>query len=190
MVRCWKWSEEDLVKAELDTPVISPGRRLDPEWLDELPPEDPRAVGSRKDLRRLNRIMSHVPFLADVWRRNRPDRWIETIVELGAGDGTFLLEFARANSRRNVPSPAPNSTIVSIQRSGLFLRHTSARNGTCDMIRLSRRKSLRDPTARGSSGGSSSNHSGSRRRPGEITGVSSSAFTKSSSLQIGRASCR
>ena len=84
------------MKSQSDMPVISSGRRLDPEWLDELPPEDPRAVGSRKDLQRLNRIMSHVPFLVDVWRRNRPDRWIETIVELGTGDGTFLLEFARA----------------------------------------------------------------------------------------------
>jgi len=91
------------VKAQMDTPVISSGRRLDPEWLDELPPEDPRAVGSRKDLQRLNRIMSHVPFLVDVWRRNRPDRWIETIVELGAGDGTFLLEFARAMAPASRP---------------------------------------------------------------------------------------
>jgi hypothetical protein len=40
--------------------------------------------------------MRHVQLMADVWRRNKPDRWIETIVELGAGDGTFLLKFARA----------------------------------------------------------------------------------------------
>jgi len=75
--------------------TLSAERRMDPEWLDELPPDDPRATRSRKDLRRINRIMRHPDLLIEVWRRNRPDRWIETIVELGAGDGAFLLEFAR-----------------------------------------------------------------------------------------------
>jgi hypothetical protein len=80
-----------------EKPAIRPAmRRLNPEWLDELAPQDPRAVGSRKDLQRLNRIMGHVSILTDLWRRNQPDRWIQTIIELGAGDGTFLLEFARA----------------------------------------------------------------------------------------------
>jgi hypothetical protein len=47
--------------------------------------------------------MGHVPRLAKAWRRSHPDRWVQTIIELGAGDGTFLLEFSRAiapDSRR------------------------------------------------------------------------------------------
>jgi hypothetical protein len=81
---------------ETEKPVARPSaRRLNPEWLDEMAPQDPRAVGSRKDLQRLNRIMGHVPLLVDLWSKNQPDRWIETIVEPGAGDGTFLLDFAR-----------------------------------------------------------------------------------------------
>ena len=78
-----------------ETPPIETERKLTPELLDELPPADRRAVQSRKDLQRINRIMGHAGFLAEAWRRNQPDRWISTIVDLGAGDGTFLLDFAR-----------------------------------------------------------------------------------------------
>ncbi len=35
-------------------------RRLHPELLDELPPEDPRALRSRRDLQRLNVWMGNV----------------------------------------------------------------------------------------------------------------------------------
>jgi len=91
-----------------EMPVQGAQRRLRPELLDELPPADPRAVRSRKDLQRINRIMGHVSFLADVWRRNQPDRWIETLVELGAGDGTFLLEFAR----QMAPSSRPFKVLL------------------------------------------------------------------------------
>src|SRR5207248_743350 len=71
-------------------------RQPEPELLDQLPAQDARALESRRDLRRLNALMGHAPRLAKAWRRSHPDRWVQTIVELGAGDGTFLLEFARA----------------------------------------------------------------------------------------------
>ncbi len=75
-------------------------RLVEPELLDDLPPADPEAVGSRADLRRLNRIMGHAgifaralrPALTPTAARAQPLR----IVELGAGDGTLMLRLARS----------------------------------------------------------------------------------------------
>ena len=74
-------------------------RVVEPEILDDLPPADPRAVGSRGDLRRLNFSMGHEGILTRALRRHcetaafraRPLR----LVELGAGDGTLLLRLAQ-----------------------------------------------------------------------------------------------
>src|SRR5947207_8363301 len=87
-----------MIGIDPETRSIRPplSRKPEAEWLDELPAQDPRARTSREDLRRLNALMRHVPLLAEAWRRSDPDRWVNTIVELGAGDGTFLLKFARA----------------------------------------------------------------------------------------------
>jgi len=87
-----------MIGIEPETRSIRPpvSRQPKAEWLDELPAQDPRALTSREDLRRLNALMRHVPLLVEAWRRSDPDRWVNTIVELGAGDGTFLLKFARA----------------------------------------------------------------------------------------------
>ena len=65
-------------------------RVIELERLDELPPADPRAIGSRTDLRRLNFIMGHAHILSRAFRRHldktlgrsQPLR----LVELGAGD--------------------------------------------------------------------------------------------------------
>lgn len=73
-------------------------RVVEPEFLDDLPPNDPRAVGSRADLRRLNFIMGHRGILSRIFQspiagtlsRSRPLR----LVELGAGDGSLLLQVA------------------------------------------------------------------------------------------------
>lgn len=74
-------------------------RVVEPELLDTLPPDDPQAVGSRADLRRLNFFLGHAGFLLRAFDRatganpfpSRPVR----LVELGAGDGTLLLRLAR-----------------------------------------------------------------------------------------------
>jgi len=74
-------------------------RRLVPELLDELAPDDPRALRSRRDLRLLNAIMGHPAILAralDAVAMTSPLR----LVELGAGDGTLLLRLARRCARR------------------------------------------------------------------------------------------
>ena len=77
-------------------------RVVEPELLDNLPPADLRAVGSRADLQRLNIIMGHTGILSRAFRnrlevtafRSRPLR----LVELGAGDGTFLLRLAHCSA--------------------------------------------------------------------------------------------
>jgi len=70
-------------------------RRLEPEWLDELPADDLRAVESRRDLRLVNRIMGHAAIIGRVLRKRvRGDA--PRIAELGAGDGTLLARIAAA----------------------------------------------------------------------------------------------
>jgi SAM-dependent methyltransferase len=69
-------------------------RRLEPEWLDELPAEDPRARRSRSDLRRVNAIMGNARIVAGALAAAP-----RSVVDLGAGDGAFALRLARALSR-------------------------------------------------------------------------------------------
>lgn len=68
-------------------------RTLEPEWLDELPGDDPRAVRSRRDLRLMNRIMGHAGAIVHVLRGRTGAA--PRVVELGAGDGTLGLRIAR-----------------------------------------------------------------------------------------------
>ncbi len=69
-------------------------RHLVPERLDLLPPDDPGAIGSRRDLRQINRLMAQPRLAAALLRRHlrQPPR---RIVELGAGDGVTSLALAR-----------------------------------------------------------------------------------------------
>lgn len=87
-------------------------RRVEPEMLDLLPQTDPRAIRSRQDLRRINRVMATRSILCrgiDAATRGRPPR---RIVELGAGDGTLLLWLAR---RRAAKWPGVEATVVDRQ---------------------------------------------------------------------------
>ncbi len=74
-------------------------RRLEPERLDDLPPSDPRAAHSRRDLARINAVMGHRRILA-AGLAARADGSPRRIVELGGGDGTLLLGIGRTLSRR------------------------------------------------------------------------------------------
>jgi len=68
-----------------------------PETLDGLAADDPTAMRSRADLRRVHRVMRTVSIVAralratDVLQRPGPLR----VLELGAGDGTLMLRVAR-----------------------------------------------------------------------------------------------
>lgn len=70
-------------------------RIVQSEMLDHLPENDPRAVHSRRDLQRINRIMGSKLIMLHALRHASipaPRR----ILELGAGDGTFMLALAQS----------------------------------------------------------------------------------------------
>jgi hypothetical protein len=71
------------------------GRVVEPEWLDELPPHDGRAMKSRTDIRRLNALMGHVHLMSGLLLKTGAHHRTCRIVDLGAGDGTFALRLIR-----------------------------------------------------------------------------------------------
>ncbi|HEY0547987.1 MAG TPA: methyltransferase domain-containing protein [Verrucomicrobiae bacterium] len=67
------------------------------EWLDEMPAEEPRAVRSRADLRRLNWFMNHAGILArELSFIAKPGR----ALDLGGGDGAFALRLLQTTNWR------------------------------------------------------------------------------------------
>ncbi|HEU5125027.1 MAG TPA: hypothetical protein VFW05_13310 [Verrucomicrobiae bacterium] len=85
-------------------------RIVQPELLDILPPNDPKALGSRQDLLRLNRIMGHVKIIAqqlDTLPAAKPFQ----LIDLGGSDGAFLLEVAEKLGRRN-PAALVQATLM------------------------------------------------------------------------------
>lgn len=69
-------------------------RYLEPELLDGLAADDPLAIASRRDLRRINALMFQAGIMASLLKANvqtPPKR----ILEIGAGDGRFMLAVAR-----------------------------------------------------------------------------------------------
>ena len=79
-------------------------RIVEPEWLDELPPDDPRAAGSRRDLRRLNTWMRNHAIMANALQTAANGQTLKRIVELGAGDGDFLLRVAQLVTGNGAPA--------------------------------------------------------------------------------------
>ena len=80
-----------------------------PELLDVLPPQDRSALRSRRDLRRVNAWMRHSRIMARALRENLVGCDTPQIVELGAGDGHFLLSVA---GRLQGKWPGVNATVV------------------------------------------------------------------------------
>lgn len=70
-------------------------RRVSPELLDELSPADPRAVRSRDDLQRVNAWMGNCGIMSRTLLSTCQRPLARRIIELGAGDGRFLLRVAR-----------------------------------------------------------------------------------------------
>jgi hypothetical protein len=87
--------------ARRDESRVALERVVAPEWLDVLPPEDPRAVRSRRDLRVVNSIMGHAGIIAAALRRHL-DSDRPSIAELGAGDGTLLARVLAGRMARKV----------------------------------------------------------------------------------------
>ena len=70
-------------------------RSVEPEILDHMPPDDARAVRARGDLKRVNAVIMQTDImgrlLAAHWGETAP----RTILDLGTGDGAFMLTVAR-----------------------------------------------------------------------------------------------
>lgn len=95
-------------------------RRVEPEWLDELPANDPRARRSRRDLRRVNAVMLQAPIMARalIDHAQEPPR---RILDLGTGDGRFVLKLARRLARR-----WPNVTVTLLDQQDIVSAETRA----------------------------------------------------------------
>ena len=72
-------------------------RVLTPEILDFLPPDDPGAIRSRRDLARINGVMFQGAIMAKALTGFAAPR---LLADLGGGDGRFLLGLARRLSNR------------------------------------------------------------------------------------------
>jgi len=85
-------------------------RIVKPEILDTLPPDDPGALRSRRDLRRVNSWMQNHKTMARALAENLPGA-PRQITDLGAGDGNFLLQVAQASRLRGL-----NATLLDLQK--------------------------------------------------------------------------
>jgi len=70
-------------------------RSIEPELLDTLAPDDPRAIRSRKDLRRINSFMGNPKIIANELRGLFNGSSPKNIVDIGAGDGLLMLGVAK-----------------------------------------------------------------------------------------------
>jgi SAM-dependent methyltransferase len=96
-------------------------RRLEPEWLDELPADDPRAVRSRRDLVRVNRWMGQGGVMARALVAYGAPEPPRRLLDLGAGDGAFMLQMAR-----RLASRWPGVTAILLDRQDIVSRQTRA----------------------------------------------------------------
>jgi hypothetical protein len=85
-------------------------RLVQPELLDVLLPGDPRAIHSRRDLRRINWWMQNHTIMTAALKCH-PSFCPRHMTELGAGDGNFLLRVARQMSLQ-----CPNGKVTLLDR--------------------------------------------------------------------------
>ena len=87
-------------------------RTLHSELVDDLPPEHPGAIASRRDLRRLNAIMGHAGIFSRSLKKVFPQKNPSNIAEIGAGGGELLLSIAKRLADR---WQGVNVTLVDLQ---------------------------------------------------------------------------
>jgi hypothetical protein len=86
-------------------------RLVQPEFLDTLPPDDPAALRSRQDLRRVNGWMGNPRILARALLAHQPGRSPGGLLEIGAGDGDFFRRVAQ-----RLPVPPAGATVTLLDR--------------------------------------------------------------------------
>ena len=96
-------------------------RIVETELLDTLPPDDLRAAGSRRDLRRLNAWMRNHAIMANALQTAVNGQTPKQIIELGSGDGDFLLRVAqRLSSFGGPPSGGPDRLKPELRTTGMW----------------------------------------------------------------------
>jgi hypothetical protein len=79
---------------------LSLPRCVEPELLDSLAADDPRAQRSRADLRRIHRAMATLSIAERALDRGTAGFRPRTLLELGAGDGSLMLRLAQRRAAR------------------------------------------------------------------------------------------
>ena len=106
-------------------------RKLTPELLDHLPHDDPGAMRSRADLRRINFFMGNERWIASAIPENT-----HHITEVGAGDGHLLARLAGKFPQAEItaydlaPRPAHLPLSVKWIQGDLFAQAPPAHGGT------------------------------------------------------------
>ena len=98
------------------------GRVLTSEILDVLSPDDPRAQRSRRDLALINAVMCQSRIMADALSALPAPK---LIVDLGGGDGRFMLRVAKRLAKRwpcVTVMIADRRAIVSVETRACFAR--------------------------------------------------------------------
>jgi hypothetical protein len=100
---------------------MSPLRKVEPEWLDQLPADDPRAIRARHDLKLINALLLHTGMMAKGLIKHCGGDTPRTLVDLGAGDGTFILGVAR-----RLASRWPSMNVILVDRQNIVSGETKA----------------------------------------------------------------
>jgi hypothetical protein len=90
-----------------------------PELLDDLPADDPQAQRSRRDLQRIHRVMRTRHTLQRAVEQLQLQRPPQRILELGGGDGTVMLKFAK-----RLATQWPGVELTLLDRQDLLSRPT------------------------------------------------------------------
>jgi hypothetical protein len=95
-------------------------RQLVPELLDQLPADDPAAIHSRQDLRRINWFMRNAATIAAAARRHWSGPPPKRLVDLGAGDGTLVLAM-----EKRLAQHWPDLAVTLVDRAATALPRTN-----------------------------------------------------------------
>ena len=98
---------------------LSLARRIEPELLDGLAADHPRARRSRDDLQRIHRAMATLPIVERALDRGKAGFVPKTMLELGAGDGSLMLRLAHRRAAR-----WPNVHVTLLDRLNLVAPQT------------------------------------------------------------------
>ena len=105
-------------------------RRLTPEILDRLPPDDPAALASRRDLQRLHPLLGQIRLWHHWLRHNFPHRPPASLADLGAGDGSLLMTVLP----RSFPKGGHGARIFFVDRQPVVPESTLAHLRRCNWL--------------------------------------------------------